>query len=487
MHSQPPAIVWFRHDLRLKDNPALNAAVQTSRPVIAIFIYDREAMKDSDYGAAGKWWLHHNLAHLQIALKDRGVHLAIRTGNSADIIQKIIEETGATSLFYNRIYEPWSIKRDKDIKALFTQKGIEVQSFSGHYLFEPWTIKNKSGDPYKIFTPFYKACLAQEDRIGEPLAAPGTMTGYRQDIAHERQDVPGFIPAIRWDKKMETHWESGESAAHNRLNAFLDNGLTDYKDGRDRPDRDKTSSLSPYLRFGIISPRAIWHTTRAYAYAHDIPENQTESFLRELIWREFCNHLLYYFPDMPVKPLQGKFENFPWKRNVKHRTAWQKGLTGYPIVDAGMRQLWETGWMHNRVRMIAGSLLVKHLLQPWQDGEAWFMDCLIDGDPANNSAGWQWIAGCGADAAPYFRIFNPILQGEKFDPGGDYVRRFVPELRNMPGRYIHRPWEAPEDILVDAGVTLGETYPFPVVDHKAGRARAMEAFDLLQKSDTLPL
>lgn len=474
-----PIIVWFRHDLRLTDNIALSKAAETGQPIIALYIYDQKALGKSDYGAASKWWLHHNLADFQKNLKDKGLNLVLREGRSLDILKEIIKETGAESLFYNRLYEPWSIARDKDIKETLKDQDIDVQSFQGHYLFEPWQIKNKSGDPYKVFTPYYKTCMALEDHIGDPLPVPHTLKPYKNISLKDIKDL-GFLPKIDWDKKLESHWEYGEDGAHNRFNAFLDSRLHQYKDGRNRPDKDYTSMMSPYLRFGIISPRSLWHACRTYTLAQDAPESQTESFLRELIWREFCNHLLFYNPEMPEKPLQEKFEPFPWKTNKTFRHAWEKGRTGYPIVDAGMRQMWETGWMHNRVRMIVGSIMVKHFLQAWQDGEAWFWDCLIDGDLANNSAGWQWIAGCGADAAPYFRVFNPILQGEKFDPDGDYVRQYVPELKDMPSKYIHKPWEAPKDVLDKANVVLDDTYPSPVIDHKHGRERALEAFESLK-------
>ena len=477
MGTAAPKIVWLRHDLRLKDNPALYHAAYNKTPIIPVFIYDPQAM-DRDYGAAQKWWLHHALTSLRNDLKSHEVDLIIREGDSLKILQDLIKQTGAVGITWNRLYEKWSIDRDSHIKETLKSDGIEVESYNGSLLFEPWEIKKGSGDPYRVFTPFWKECIRNIDRIESPLPVPNSLVDGDLPIGDIR-DL-NFLPKTRWDKSMTEHWEISENGAWDRLNHFLDNGLNHYKDGRDLPAKDWTSKLSPYLRWGMISPRSIWHEANAYSIAHNVQDKNRDNFLSEIGWREFCHGLLYYNPTMKSEPLQDKFKNFPWQPNKDFQTAWQRGLTGYPIVDAGMRQLWQTGWMHNRVRMIVGSLMVKHMLQPWQDGETWFWDTLVDACPANNTAGWQWIGGCGADAAPYFRIFNPMTQAKKFDPDGDYIRTFVPELKNLPDKYIHEPWEAPQDVLNKAGVILGKDYPRLIIDHDHGRKRALEAFESLK-------
>ena len=480
MSEKTCTLVWLRHDLRLSDNPALYHAAYNKTPIIPVFIYDPDAM-DRDYGAAQKWWLHHALHSLRDNFKKHGVDLLVRQGNSGDILNDLISETGATSVTWNRSYEKWSIDRDSEIKEGLKDRGIEAESYQANVLFEPWTIKNGSGTHYKVFTPYYKKCMEGGANIDDPLPTPNSMVNASHSLNIGEISDFNFLPDIRWDQKMADHWDISEDGAWDRMRVFFKNGLDDYKDGRDCPSIDKTSKLSPYLRWGMISPRSIWHETNLYVEAHDASETQKKEYLREVIWREFTHHLLYYYPDMRSKPLQDKFEYFPWKNYDRYLTQWQKGETGYPIVDAGMRQLWQTGWVHNRVRMIVGSLLVKHLLQPWQHGEDWFWDCLVDADPANNTAGWQWIGGCGADASPYFRIFNPITQGDKFN-AHDYVREFVPELKNIPDKYLFNPWEAPAGDLKMAGVELGKTYPEPLVTHKEGRERAMDAFQEMKEN-----
>ncbi len=464
-----PTIVWLRNDLRLIDNPALYHAAQNGA-VIPVFIYDPDAM-DRDYGAAQKWWLHHALASLKDDFKKHGVNFIIKQGDSLSILTDIIEKTNAKGVYWNRSYEARSIERDSHIKEILKDRDIDAQSFKANVLFEPWTIKNGSGDNYKVFTPFWKACRSDESVIGDALPTPD-MNGFSVGITNDDLD---FIPDIRWDQKMEDDWDISEDGAWKRMNHFFENGLPKYKDGRDIPSQDYTSRLSPYLRFGMLSPRSIWHETHTYVAANDVAERDYNHFLSEVGWREFSFHLLYHYPEMKSQPLQTRFEKFPWKHDTDTLKRWQKGQTGYPMVDAGMRQLWQTGWMHNRIRMLVGSLLVKHLLHSWTDGEAWFWDTLVDACPANNTAGWQWIGGCGADAAPYFRIFNPITQGDKFDAYA-YVREFVPELKNIPDKYLFNPWEAPEGDLKMAGVTLGDNYPKPIIDHSEGRDQALEAF-----------
>ncbi|NBX66195.1 MAG: deoxyribodipyrimidine photo-lyase [Proteobacteria bacterium] len=459
-----PVIVWFRHDLRLADHPALHAAVAAGSPVLCLYIHDDETPEQWRAGAASRWWLHHSLTKLGAALEAKGASLCIRQGRAEKVLMDVVLESGAKAVHWNRAYEPYAVTRDTNIKAALKSKSIDAQSFKGTVLFEPWEIKTGGGTPFRVFTPFYKACLGNTNLIGGSLAAPKKINGFA--CAGLRVDDLKFLPSIPWDRGFADVWEPGEHGAWTRLRDFIEGPMKGYKVQRDFPNIEATSRLSAHLHFGEISHRDVWNTA--------MPHGGSAPFLRELAWREFSISLLHFNPALPREPLQPKFANFPWVPNDAHLSAWKKGMTGFPIVDAGMKQLWQTGWMHNRVRMIVGSFLVKHLLQPWQEGEAWFWDTLVDADLANNAASWQWIAGCGADAAPYFRVFNPILQGVKFDPEGLYVRHFVPELRDVPTEYIHTPWE-----------WVGKTaYPAPIVDHAAGRTRALDAYAKLKNNET---
>ncbi|MGE3769350.1 MAG: deoxyribodipyrimidine photo-lyase [Bdellovibrionales bacterium] len=459
------SLVWLRQDLRIDDNPALATAMKTG-PTIALYIYDTSGPWPP--GGASRWWLHHSLAALRTDLLKIGVPLVLRKGKTAAVLDDVVKQSGATHVFWNRCYEPAAIARDKDIKTDLTERGLHVESFNAALLHEPWTVQTQTGGFYKVYTPFSKACMAKGPPDA-PLVAPKKQAAPPAP-AGDDLDSWGLLPSKPdWAKGFDA-WKPGSAGALQRLHEFIDGILKNYAIGRDRPDHDFTSRLSPHLHFGEISPRQVWH-----AVSHAAHDANSEKYLKELLWREFAYHLLFHLPHMPEKPLNGNFADFPWQPDAKLLRAWQKGQTGYPIVDAGMRQLWQTGWMHNRVRMIVASLLVKHLLQPWQKGEAWFWDTLVDADLANNAASWQWVAGCGADAAPYFRIFNPTTQGEKFDPNGDYVRAWVPEIAALPNDYIHQPWAAPGDVLKKAGIALGKTYPAPIVDHKAGRERALAA------------
>ncbi len=464
------AVVWFRQDLRLADNPALDAAREAER-IIPIYIYDENMFT----GSAHKVWLHHSLKSLQANLQEKGSRLIIRSGDSAAVLRGFIEEVNADVVFWNRVYEPEAIERDKDLKADFKDAGLHVKSFKGSLLFEPWEVETKSGGPYKVFTPFWKNCLSQDREYTacpEPRELPAVATQYASENIEELQ----LLPDIPWHKGIEAFWEMGETAAQKKLDTFLSDQVDDYKDRRNTPAVYGTSLLSPHLHFGEISPKQVWLAAQK--------QSATEGrrvYLSEIGWREFAYHILYHFPETAEKPMDKRFENFPWDNDQKALKAWQKGQTGYPIVDAGMRQLWETGWMHNRVRMIVASFLTKDLLLPWQEGAAWFWDTLVDGDLASNSMGWQWAAGSGADAAPFFRIFNPISQGERFDKDGRYVRRWVPEIAQLPNKYLHKPWEAPPLVLMEADVELGKTYPEPLVDHKEARKAALEAFDTIKK------
>jgi deoxyribodipyrimidine photo-lyase len=469
-----PAIVWFRNDLRLDDNPALDAAARSGAPVVALYVLDDESAGDWRMGAASRWWLHHSLDAFAADLAKLGVPLTLRRGRAEFALEGLIAETGARAVYWNRLYEPWAMRRDGEIKARLRESGLVVESFNGSLLFEPAHLRNKQGDNFKVFSPFWRACLAAGGPSA-PLSAPRKLAAAPAPSSDRLDDwrLPPTKPD--WAKGMRETWRIGEKAARTRLAAFLKNTVGDYKVARDFMAQDGVSHLSPHLHFGEISARRVWAETMSAAGDVGLP------FLRELGWREFCHHLLVASPDMPDHPLDRRFADFPWTTDKAAFTAWTKGLTGYPLVDAAMRELWITGYMHNRARMVAASFLVKHLLLPWQEGERWFWDTLVDADLANNSGGWQWVAGCGADAAPYFRVFNPVLQGEKFDPEGDYVKRWVPELAKFPARWIHRPHEAPDDVLAAAGVRLGKTYPRPIVDHAKARARALAAFEELRR------
>lgn len=474
MAKQPAALVWFRQDLRLHDNPALRAAIESGTPVLPVYILDDQNAGPWAMGAASRWWLHHSLKNLNQSLSGR---LAIYRGDARIIIPALAQNFSIQNIYWNRCYEPWRIARDTEIKATLEDDGVTTHSYNASLLYEPWQVKKDDGTPYRVFTPFFRRGCVGRGEPALPVATPPKFAlAERPSNALECADLDLLPKKIRWDQKMEPHWSIGEDAARTRLDTFLDEGLADYKQDRNRPDRPhKVSRLSPHLHFGEISPRTVWHSIRQRMIAEGL-ENDGDNFLSELGWREFSYSLLYFNPTLPTEPLQSRFKSFPWDQDDKALLKWQQGQTGYPIVDAGMRELWETGYMHNRVRMIVGSFLVKDLRLHWTAGEKWFWDCLVDADLASNAASWQWIAGCGADAAPYFRVFNPVGQGEKFDPDGDYVRRYVPELAGLPNDLIHRPWEAPPMLLKQAGVTLGGNYPLPMVDHKEARLKALEAF-----------
>ncbi|PZO82620.1 MAG: deoxyribodipyrimidine photolyase [Micavibrio aeruginosavorus] len=469
-----PVIVWFRQDLRLADNPALTAAADTGAPILPVYVLDDENAKDWKMGGASRFWLHHSLKSLNDDLNGR---LILLKGDAFVQIPALAKETGATDIYWNRCYEPWRIARDTLIKDALKDMDIGVESFNGSLLWEPWDVSKGDGTPYKVFTPFFKKGCLSAKSPREPLPRPKNMlfATYAKGIGLDRLSLLPSKPEPRWDRKMEDYWSIGEKGALKALHDFVDGGLRGYKEGRNYMAKDNVSRLSPRLHFGEISPNQAWYAVKHKNDSAHLGDDAA-TFHSELGWREFSYSLLYYSEDLARKSLQPRFEKFPWDRNPKALEAWQKGQTGYPVVDAAMREMWETGYMHNRARMIVGSFLVKHLLLYWHEGEEWFWDCLVDADLANNAASWQWIAGCGADAAPYFRIFNPVTQGEKFDPDGAYVRRFVPELKNMPDKYLNNPWEAPEHVLRQAGVVLGKTYPKPVVDHAAARERALAAF-----------
>jgi len=452
-----PALFWFRQDLRLSDNPGLVQLGET--PALLVYVLDDAAAGAWAYGGAQRWWLHHSLAALDAGLRGRGHALHLACGDATRIIPELAQRIGASDVIAGRMYEPWARRRDEAVAQNLAKDGRKLKLHTSSLLHEPHQIRTGAGKPYSVYTPFSRALFA----LGEPpppLPAPERLTPHV--LAGLKLEALELLPRRDWADEFPAHWTPGEAGAAQRIKAFRD--ITRYDATRNLPGLAGTSGLSPYLRFGEISPRQLWHAARDAGVTGDA------TFLKEILWREFSYHLLWHRPDMPESPLQENFSRFPWAPDAKFLRAWQHGQTGYPIVDAGMRQLWRTGWMHNRVRMITASFLVKHLLQPWQDGEAWFWDTLVDGDLASNAASWQWVAGCGADAAPYFRIFAPVLQGEKFDADGAYVRRWVPEIASLPDKFLHKPWEAGE--LLRRGLQ----YPPPIIAHAEGRARALAAY-----------
>ncbi len=465
-------IHWFRNDLRIHDNPALSEAAK-SGTVLPIYIDDTtHAPKEATIGAASKVWLDHSLRKLNEDLDNK---LHVFQGDPSKILSNLVSQYSIKDIFWNRCYEPWQISRDKHLKQLLINQGVGAHSFNGSLLWEPWEILKKDNTPYKVFTPYYRKGCLESKPPRAPIQAPKTLSLLDVSQEHHIDDLH-LLPAINWHEPLITYWEPGELGAKKTLKRFLDEGLNDYKEGRNFPAKHHTSQLSPYLHFGEISPHQIWHAVTMRQQTSD-----TDHFCSELGWREFSYYLLYHIPTLPTKNLNTSFDQFKWEQNATHLDAWKKGNTGIPIVDAGMRELWATGYMHNRVRMIVASFLVKNLLIHWSEGANWFFDCLVDADLANNSASWQWVAGCGADAAPYFRIFNPVLQGQKFDPDGIYTKHWVPELKKLDKKFLFKPWEANENDLLNAGITLGTTYPMPIVDLKESRNKALKRYEKLKK------
>ena len=468
------ALYWLRRDLRLTDNPALQYACERADRVVLAYIHAPDEEQPWQPGAASQWWLHHSLTSLNEALAKRNQRLIVRTGPSLAALRDLIRESEATLVVWNRLYEPAIVARDTKVKVSLQEDGVEVESHNAALLFEPWAIRTQQGTPFKVFTPYWRVCAAQLDQVAPPLPAPKTIGTLDRQLVTGTLDSLQLLPTVAWDIGIAAKWQPGERGALRRLQIF--EGVSDqYPDARDRPAVAGTSLLSPHLHFGEISPRqlcaALLGTTHTARNAQGVA-----AFLRELGWREFAHHLLYHFPQTTDEPFNSKFIGLKWKKDSAGLRAWQGGKTGIPLVDAGMRELWTTGTMHNRVRMIVASVLTKNLGIHWREGARWFWETLVDADLASNSLGWQWVAGSGADAAPYYRIFNPVLQSERFDGEGIYLRRWLPEIGRLSNKHIHSPWTASEDELTKAGITLGKTYPRPIVDLKASRDAALQNY-----------
>ncbi|MFD1192104.1 cryptochrome/photolyase family protein [Phenylobacterium conjunctum] len=477
-----PVILWFRRDLRLADNPALQAALRSAAPILPLYVLD-ETPDLRAPGAASLWWLDKSLAALAADLEARGSRLILRRGPAERVVADLERETGACGVCWNAMFDPGVPARDARLAEALAAEAVEARRFNGGHLLSPDKVRTKTGGQFSVFTPYWRAARPLVNP-GEPAPAPAALSAPADWPGSDRLANWGLHPTRPdWSKGFKD-WTPGEAGAAARLDAFVHGALKAYAGDRDRPDREGISRLSPHLHFGEISPKACWRAAQAAALRGEVPDAQVDKFLAELGWREFnANTALAAEArgDAPEKVnVDRRFDAFPWRDDPKAFAAWTKGMTGYPIVDAGLRQLWTTGWMHNRVRMVVASFLTKHLLIDWRAGETWFWDTLVDADHASNAGNWQWVAGCGADAAPYFRIFNPVTQGEKFDPDGTYVRRWVPELARMPAKLIHAPWAADKAILSACGVTLGLTYPHPIVDHGVARQRALDAYQSLK-------
>ena len=466
-------IVWLRRDLRLADNPALDAAVASGEPVVCVYVHAPEEEGAWRPGAASEWWLHHSLLALDAELRRRGAMLLLRSGPSAEALLALAAECGAGRVTWNRLYEPALVARDAAVKSRLRAAGLEAESCKAALLFEPWELETGSGDPYRVFTPYWRAARARLD-TGGALTAPARLRG-RADLPSLAIERLGLLPRIRWDSGLARAWTPGEAGAQEALAQFLDAALADYAGERDRPDHAGTSRLSPHLHFGEVSPRQVVQAIAARGLLA-----RGEPYVRELGWREFSHHLLFHYPDTTDAPLNPRFAHFPWATvDAGQLSAWQRGRTGVPLVDAGMRELWTTGWMHNRVRMVVASFLCKNLRLHWLHGARWFWDTLVDADLANNTQGWQWSAGCGADAAPYFRIFNPVAQGERFDPQGHYVRRWLPELARVPAAALQAPWTLRPLERAEAGIA-GTPWAQPIVDLADSRAAALAAYQRMR-------
>jgi len=473
------AIVWFRRDLRLADNPSLSHALEHAQRVVPVFIYSPDEEHPWAPGAASRWWLHHSLIALDASLRKIGSRLVVQKGTPLTVLRHCIRETGATLVCWNKLYEPASLERDASIAAALDDDGVSVQQSNATLLFEPGTILNGQKLPYRVFTPFWRTVEKQLPTLPVPSKAPRKLPPVPRGLPQIGIDDLALLPTIRWDDGLAQAWTPGEAGALTQLEQF-DKHVASYPTGRDRPDRAETSRLSPHLHFGEIGPRQVIAALRRSGAEAAQMKGGIDSYLRQIGWREFAHHLLFHFPATTDQPLDRRFAKQKWRRSASDLRAWQRGMTGIPLVDAGMRELWRTGWMHNRIRMITASVLTKNLQIHWLQGARWFWETLVDADLANNTLGWQWVAGCGADAAPYYRIFNPVLQAKRFDPLRGYIRHWVPELARLPDRWIHQPWAAPEAVLQQAGVEFDRTYPRPRFDLGESRKRALQVYSQLR-------
>lgn len=467
--AESPSIVWFRNDLRVTDQPALVAACEKKAPILCVYIFEPKEHGLWQLGEGSRFWLYNSLKSLSDEIKKLGGHLIIREGDAASILMDMVQKTHAQDVFWNHLYEPALIKRDAKIRSLLEDSGVQIHSFHGNLLFDPKRVLALHGKPYRQFMPF-KNCVLKNLKKEAPLAVPKI-----KFYAGKMESLPltktSLYPPSKWSREWEKYWKVGTKEAHHKLKGFVQSKMSSYEKRRDFPFVRGTSFLSPHLHFGEISPREIWFASKG-----------SKAFQNELLWREFAHHMLLAFPHTPIESLKEEFKKFPWKKDHKLLKSWQEGMTGYPYIDAGMRQLLHTGWMHNRVRMAVASFLVKDLMLPWQEGAKWFWEMLVDADLANNTLNWQWSAGCGSDSAPFFRVFNPIEQGKKFDPQGKYVKEFVPELKDLPAEYLHAPWTAPKEVLKKAHVQLGKNYPYPICNHEEARKSALKAFQHLVKT-----
>ncbi|MEM9256394.1 MAG: deoxyribodipyrimidine photo-lyase [Pseudomonadota bacterium] len=474
-----PVIYWYRQDLRLADLPGLSEAAQ-SASVLPCYVHDHSAPHDWALGGASRWWLHHSLDQLASDIAGHGGQLVLLQGETCRVLCGLVRASGAKEVHASHAAEPWARSLQRELAGSLRQLGARLVLHNGSLLFRPSEIRTQSGGPFKVFTPFWRRCRGHT-APAEPDGISKHLKFFGGDVEGVDIDALGLLPSNpNWATGWESHWQPGSEGADSAMQQFISKALSGYAEDRNIPSVQGTSRLSPHLHFGELSPNRLWHTITALARAQPEQEGQAEKFLSELGWREFSYHLLYHFPTLTESAFKPEFDRFPWLGSAELLQAWQRGQTGYPIVDAGMRELWATGYMHNRVRMIVASFLTKHLLIDWRSGARWFWDTLVDADLANNTCSWQWVAGSGADAAPYFRIFNPTLQGKKFDASGAYVRRWVPELEALPKKYVHEPATAPTSVLEEAGVRLGENYPQPIVDHAAARQSALDAYQSIR-------
>jgi deoxyribodipyrimidine photo-lyase len=478
MKTHQTALVWLRRDLRLTDNPALLHALAHADRVVPLFVFSPDEEQRWAPGAASRWWLHHSLIALDRSLRKLGSQLVVQRGPSLTALRRSIRETGATLVCWNKLYEPSALKRDAELAAALDQDDVTVEQSNGALLFEPGSILNGQKLPYRVFTPFWRTVEKELSTLPPPRKAPRKLPAVPRKLSRIDIDDLALLPKIRWDQGIAATWTPGEAGALKQLKQFGKH-VANYPTGRDRPDHADTSRQSPHLHFGEIGPRQIVAMLR-HSASGAAQSRGTDSYLRQIGWREFAHHLLFHFPATTTAPLNERFAKQKWRQSRVDLQAWQRGATGIPLVDAGMRELWHTGWMHNRIRMIVASVLTKNLQIHWLQGAQWFWDTLVDANLANNTLGWQWVAGCGADAAPYYRIFNPVLQAKRFDPQRRYIRQWLPEIARLPDRWIHQPWAAPEAVLQSAGIHLGVTYPVPVVDLGESRKRALQVYEQLR-------